>query len=83
MSERESTQSLDTATEDVVNSPTHYNAKGVECIEAIEAQLSPEEFRGYLHGTLAVYLWRWKHKGGLEDLEKAEWYLKRLQAYAS
>jgi hypothetical protein len=69
--------------EDKVNHPSHYTNGAIECIEAIEAQLSPEEFRGYLHGTLAVYLWRWKHKGGLEDLEKAEWYLKRLQAYAS
>ena len=71
------------APEDKVNHPSHYTSGAIECIEAIEAQLSPEEFRGYLHGTLAVYLWRWKHKGGLEDLEKAEWYLKRLKAHAS
>jgi len=44
MSERESTQSLDTATEDAVNSPSHYNAKGVECIEAIEASMTGSEF---------------------------------------
>ena len=52
MSERESTQSLDTATEDVVNSPTHYNAKGVECIEAIEASMTGSEFQGYLKGNV-------------------------------
>ena len=69
--------------EDKVNHPSHYTSGAIECIEAIEAQLSPDEFRGYLHGTLAVYLWRWKHKGGLEDLEKAEWYLKRLKDHAS
>jgi len=24
------------------------------------------------------YLWRFKHKNGVEDLKKAEWYLKKL-----
>jgi hypothetical protein len=24
------------------------------------------------------YLWRYKEKGGVESLQKAEWYLKRL-----
>ena len=33
-----------------VNSPSHYNSGSVECIEAIEAMLSPEEFIGYLRG---------------------------------
>ena len=35
-------------TDDLVNNPPHYkyNSKGVECIEAIEAALTPEEYRG-------------------------------------
>ena len=24
------------------------------------------------------YVWRYNYKGGLEDLQKAEWYLKKL-----
>tara|TARA_R110000772_G_scaffold110525_3_gene214084 strand:+ start:633 stop:734 length:102 start_codon:yes stop_codon:yes gene_type:complete len=24
------------------------------------------------------YLWRYKYKNGIEDLKKAEWYLKKL-----
>ena len=83
MSERESMQSLDTPTkeEDVVNSPAHYNEKGVECIEAIEASMSAEEFQGYLKGNLMKYTWRYKYKGKpVEDLKKAEWYLKKLIA---
>lgn len=64
---------------DLVNHPPHYaDQGGVECIEAIEAQLSTEEYQGYLRGNCVKYLWRWRHKGGLEDLKKAQWYLNRL-----
>lgn len=61
-----------------VNSPSHYNEGEIECIEAIEAQLTREEYRGYLKGTLAVYMWREKHKNGFEDILKAQWHMKRL-----
>ena len=63
---------------DVVDRPMHYAAGSIECIDAIEAQLSPEEFRGYLKGNIIKYLWREKHKGGVESLKKAQWYLNRL-----
>ena len=63
---------------DNVNHPAHYTEGGIECIEAIEAQLTPEEYRGYLKGNVAKYLWREKHKGGIESLKKAQWYLNRL-----
>ena len=63
---------------DPVEKPIHYAASAVECIDAIEAQLTPEEFRGYLKGNVAKYMWREKHKGGKESLKKARWYLNRL-----
>ena len=67
-----------TPVKDVVNHPDHYTDGGIECIEAIEAQLSPTEYRGYLKGNIAKYVWRETHKGGTESLEKAQWYLSRL-----
>jgi len=63
---------------DPVDKPMHYAASSVECIEAIEAQLTPEEFRGYLKGNVAKYMWRERHKGGKESLRKAKWYLSKL-----
>lgn len=63
---------------DVVNHPPHYTDGGIECIEAIEAQLTIEEYRGYLKGNCVKYLWRERHKGGVESLKKAQWYLERL-----
>ena len=63
---------------DPVEKPMHYAAGSVECIDAIEAQLTPEEFRGYLKGNVAKYMWRERKKGGKESLKKARWYLNKL-----
>jgi hypothetical protein len=63
---------------DLVNHPPHYTDGGIECIEAIEAQLTTEEYRGYLKGNIAKYIWRERHKGGTESLKKARFYLDRL-----
>lgn len=63
---------------DMVNLPPHYGGRGVECIQAIEAALTPEEYRGYLKGNVMKYVWRERQKGGTESMLKAEWYLKRL-----
>jgi hypothetical protein len=63
---------------DVVNRPEHYRQGGLECIEAIEASMSREEFQGYLKGNIEKYLWRYRYKNGVQDLHKARWYLDRL-----
>jgi hypothetical protein len=64
---------------DLINHPPHYtDGTGIECIEAIEAQLTVEEYRGYLKGNCAKYIWRERHKGGTESLMKARFYLDRL-----
>jgi hypothetical protein len=63
---------------DLINHPPHYVDGGIECIDAIEAQLTPEEYRGYLKGNIAKYGWRERHKGGTESLKKARFYLNRL-----
>lgn len=64
---------------DLVNHPPHYGSDaGIECIEAIEAALTPDEFRGYVKGNCIKYIWRERSKGGVQSLEKADWYLSRL-----
>lgn len=60
---------------DNVNNPSHYQSKsGIECIDAIRAALTPEEFRGFCKGNIIKYVWRERHKGQDESLEKAIWY---------
>lgn len=64
---------------DMVNHPPHYTRGGIECIDAIEASMSAEEFAGYLKGNVMKYLWRYRNKGReTEDLSKARWYLNKL-----
>lgn len=65
---------------DLVNHPPHYTSSvnGIECIDAIAAALTPEEFRGFCKGNAIKYTFREQHKGGAEDLKKAQWYLARL-----
>ena len=62
---------------DMVNSPPHYNATGIECIDAIQAA-TEDGFTYYLQGNIMKYLWRYRYKNGIEDLEKARWYLDKL-----
>ena len=63
--------------EDMVNNPSHYNQAGIEAIDAIRAATG-EGFEYYLQGNILKYLWRYRYKNGVEDLKKAEWYLKVL-----
>jgi hypothetical protein len=62
---------------DMVNNPPHYNKYGVECIEAISSATG-EGYEYYLQGNIIKYLWRYRYKNGVQDLEKAQWYLSKL-----
>lgn len=63
---------------DLVNEPPHYRQGEIECIDAIKAALTEEEYRGYCKGNVLKYVWREKHKGGNESLDKSIWYLKKV-----
>lgn len=64
--------------QDIINSPGHYADSTIECIDAMEAMMTPEQFIGYLRGNVFKYQWRYEKKNGIEDLKKAQWYLERL-----
>ena len=59
---------------DVVNHPSHYtqHPSGVECIQITECM-------NFCIGNAVKYLWRadLKHDDALQDLRKAEFYIKR------
>lgn len=60
---------------DAVNHPSHYNAGGVEVIDAIEAWEL-----GFCLGNTVKYVARAGKKDAaktVEDLKKARWYLER------
>jgi hypothetical protein len=56
----------------------HYSAMQVQPWEAMEAWLTPEEYRGYHKGVAIGYLARERQKGGDEDIKKAIHHLQRL-----
>lgn len=66
------------AIKDNVNHPSHYAGSAIECIDAMEAMMTHEQFIGYLRGNLFKYQWRYEKKNGIEDLKKAQWYLEKL-----
>jgi len=58
---------------DLINHPPHYTShpSGVECITITEHM-------GFCLGNAVKYIWRADEKGNdIEDLRKAEWYIKR------
>lgn len=64
---------------DMVNSPAHYTQGDIECIDAIaEVVKDLDGMEAMCTGNAIKYLWRWKHKNGVEDLKKAQWYLQRM-----
>lgn len=64
------------AQQDAVSHPSHYTCGGIECKDAMKAVmdgangLSPMAF--YWWGCAFKYLWRWRYKGGVQDLRKCQ-----------
>jgi hypothetical protein len=52
--------------------PSYYR-EGIETVDYIESH-----GMDYMQGNVIKYVTRYKMKNGLEDLKKAQWYLKRL-----
>ena len=64
---------------DNVNHPSHYNQGGVECIDALKAAtINKSPFEAVCVANVIKYLWRYEEKNGIEDVEKAMWYIDRL-----
>ena len=57
---------------------SHYLGKKVQPWDAMEAWMSPEEFKGFLRGNAIKYLARCWDKNGVEDLRKANHYITKL-----
>lgn len=64
--------------QDMINSPNYYADSAIECIDAMKAMMTHEQFVGYLRGNVFKYLWRYQKKNGAEDLKKSNWYLQKL-----
>ena len=67
---------------DVVQKPEHCNTnlpEGVEVIDIITAQTADlSGIRAVCQANVIKYVLRWQKKNGVQDLEKARFYLDRL-----
>lgn len=66
--------------EDTVNHPSHYMSEtGMEVIDVIEAfTFDLKGIEATDTGNIIKYICRWKNKNGVQDLEKAKWYIEHL-----
>jgi hypothetical protein len=69
---------------DSVNNPRHYNLSKAKC--TCGRRLQPIDISTHMNfnlGNVIKYIWRQEHKGKIEDLQKAIWFLnceiRRLQ----
>lgn len=60
---------------DPVTKPAHYQRAGIETIDYIRATLDGPGFEAYCIGNVLKYVSRYREKGGIEDLRKAQVYL--------
>jgi hypothetical protein len=62
---------------DMVNHPPHYKSSPAQCSNCGERIECIEVVRHmpFNIGNAIKYLWRFEHKGGIEDLKKARWYI--------
>ena len=67
---------------DNVNHPAHYEQScSLECIQVMELVFGAEAVKQFCMCNAFKYMWRYKNKGGLEDLKKAQWYLNYASGY--
>lgn len=72
-------------THDNIYRPKHYNSSPAHCTcgRRLE-QIDVSRHMTFNLGNVIKYLWRFREKGGIEDLKKARWYLddhiKHLEA---
>lgn len=62
-----------------VNHPTRYNSSKYECIDVMVDVFGKEEAAAFCKLNAFKYIWREKHKGGAEDIDKAVWYLNKYK----
>lgn len=64
----------------MVSHPSHYQSEtDLEVIDVIEAfTFDLKGIEATDTGNVLKYMCRWKNKNGLQDLEKAKWYLTHL-----
>ena len=62
---------------DNVNHPTHYETGKFECIDVMVETQGVEATMDFCVCNALKYIYRHRKKNGVEDIKKADWYLKK------
>lgn len=63
---------------DIINKPTHYHSGNIDVIKFSEENFSKEEQKGFHRINAIKYITRYDRKNGVEDLNKAKFYIDKL-----
>lgn len=67
-----------------VNHPNHYKVNNYECLDVMIETQGKDAVLNFCLCNAFKYIYRNKNKNGLEDIEKAIWYLnKYVELYES
>ncbi len=59
--------------------PSHYHTGNIDVIKFSEENFGKDELKGFYRMNVLKYTTRYDKKNGLEDLEKATFYLDKLK----
>lgn len=62
---------------DMVNHPKHYSNNKYEAIDVMEDIFGKQAVENFCILNAFKYIWRYKEKNGIEDIQKAIWYLNK------
>lgn len=68
--------------EDLVNNPSHYQSyakDGIDCITAMRHAFGSTAVAHFCLCNSFKYIWRHSSKNGMQDIDKALWYLNKYK----
>lgn len=63
----------------IVSHPSHYCTGKFECIDVMLEVFGVEKVKAFCQLNAFKYMYRSDRKNSIEDIQKSEWYLKKLQ----
>ncbi len=70
--------------EDIINRPHHYHKGSIDVIGFLEKHFPERKYtvaEGFAIASVIKYTSRYKEKNKIEDLEKAEFFVRKLKEY--
>lgn len=62
-----------------VTNPPHYTQGKIQCLDAMESAFGKEQVAIWCKLNAFKYIWREEHKNGMEDIDKAIFYLNKFK----